>query len=140
MKPWKDSAMASTSFCDNDPDSEADIGDLFLNDETDDHDGGDSEGWPDSDEDSYDLHSSQQANETAKRLSEWLCSPRHGLEVVLKRLADPEVSLEQEVNLATKIYSHINSAARAGSRANIDIVHNINFKRALVHSLNFEAG
>ena len=36
------------------------------------------------------------------------------------------------------IFLHINSAARAGSRA--DLVHNINFKRALVHSLNFEAG
>ena len=36
------------------------------------------------------------------------------------------------------IFLHVNSAARAGSRA--DIVHNINFKRALVHSLNFEAG
>ena len=122
---------------------EADIGDLFLNDETDGHDGSDSEGWPDSDEDSHDLlHSSQPDNETAKRLhvSEWLCSPRHGLKVVLKRLPDPEVSLEQEANLATKIYSHINSAARAGSRANIDIFDNINFKRALVHSLNFEAG
>ena len=36
------------------------------------------------------------------------------------------------------VFLHINSAARNGSRA--DIVHNINFKRALVHSLNFEAG
>ena len=36
------------------------------------------------------------------------------------------------------IFLHINSAARAGSQA--DIVHNINFKRALVHSLKFEAG
>ena len=106
MKPWKDSAMASTSVCDNGPDLEADIGDLFLNDETDDHDGSDSEGWPDSDEDSYDLlHSSQPANGTAKRPSEWLCSSRHGLKVVLKRLADSEVSLKQEANLATKIYS-----------------------------------
>ena len=112
MKPWIEGfLMASTSFCDNDPDLEADIGDLFLNDETDDHDGSDSEGWTDSDEDSYDLlHSSQPNNETAKRLSEWLCSPRHGLKMVLKRLADPEVSLEQEANLVTKIYSHINSA------------------------------
>ena len=33
---------------------------------------------------------------------------------------------------------HINSAARAGSRPGN--VHNINFKCALVHSLNFEAG
>ena len=36
------------------------------------------------------------------------------------------------------IFLHTNSAARALSRA--DIVHNIDFKRALVHSLNFEAG
>ena len=36
------------------------------------------------------------------------------------------------------IFLHLNSAALAGRRAGI--VHNINFKRALVHSLNFEAG
>ena len=36
------------------------------------------------------------------------------------------------------IFLHINSTAQAGSRA--DIVHNINFKRALVHLLAFEAG
>ena len=35
------------------------------------------------------------------------------------------------------IFLHINSAARAGSWA--DIVYNINFKHALVCSLNFEA-
>ena len=40
--------------------------------------------------------------------------------------------------LTRLIFLHINSAARAGSRA--DIVHNINFKCALVHFLNFEAG
>ena len=34
------------------------------------------------------------------------------------------------------IFLHINSAARAGSRA--DIIYNINFKRALVHSLNLK--
>ena len=36
------------------------------------------------------------------------------------------------------IFLHINSTARTGSLA--DIIHNINYKRALVHSLNFEAG
>ena len=36
------------------------------------------------------------------------------------------------------IFLHINGAVGAGSRA--DIVHNINFKRALVRSLNFEEG
>ena len=40
--------------------------------------------------------------------------------------------------LSGLIFLHINSTARAGSRPGI--VHNINFKRALVHSLNFEAG
>ena len=43
-----------------------------------------------------------------------------------------------EISANRADFLHINSTARAGSRA--DIVHNINFKCALVHSLNFEAG
>ena len=50
------------------------------------------------------------------------------------RLGEIQPSLTRLTGL---IFLHINSTAWAGSRA--DIVHNINFKRGLVHSLNFEA-
>ena len=54
--------------------------------------------------------------------------------------------LSRDLGLTGLVFLHINSAARAGSLARsragsrADIVYNINFKYALMHSLTFEAG
>ena len=72
--------------------------------------------------------------------------PQHYLQCFILCLYESRASLVRRdpgfayprSRLTGLIFLHINSAARAGSQA--DIVHNIIFKHALVHSLNFEAG